>query len=78
MEKGKRAFSSVLCRFFSADSPHVELINVPYEGYTMPTLKFNPENSKGVIVMHGGFDSSYEEFSPNVSISVSMDIRYIF
>lgn len=28
----------------------------------MPTLKFNPENSKGVIVMHGGFDSSYEEF----------------
>lgn len=28
----------------------------------MPTLKFNAEAPKGVIVMHGGSDSSYEEF----------------
>lgn len=28
----------------------------------MPALKFNAENAKGDIVMHGGFDSSYEEF----------------
>ena len=40
----------------------MELINVPYEGYTMPVLKFNAESAKGTIVMHGGFDSSYEEF----------------
>lgn len=28
----------------------------------MPTLKFNADKPKGDIVMHGGFDSSYEEF----------------
>lgn len=28
----------------------------------MPVLKFNAESPKGTIVMHGGFDSSYEEF----------------
>ena len=28
----------------------------------MPALKFNADNPKGDIVMHGGFDSSYEEF----------------
>lgn len=61
-KKARELFHQYYADFFSADSPLVELINVPYEGYTMPTLKFNPENSKGVIVMHGGFDSSYEEF----------------
>ena len=35
---------------------------MPYENYTMPTLKFNAVKPKGDIVMHGGFDSSYEEF----------------
>ena len=58
---GKRQesfFISIMRIFFSGDSPLAELINVPYEGYTMPTLRFNPEKSKGVIVMHGGFDSS--------------------
>ena len=77
-KKARELFHQYYADFFSADSPHVELINVPYEGYTMPTLKFNPENSKGVIVMHGGFASAMRNFSPNVSISVSMDIRYIF
>ncbi|OUM62968.1 hypothetical protein PIROE2DRAFT_10596 [Piromyces sp. E2] len=52
--------------FFSGDQPIVEKFDVPYENYTMPVLKLNPteSSSKGVIVMHGGFDSSYEEFFP--------------
>jgi len=51
--------------FFIGDKPIVEKIDVPYENYTMPVLKLNPDGpSKGVIVMHGGFDSSYEEFFP--------------
>ena len=35
---------------------------MPYEGYAMPVLKFNAGSARGNIVMHGGFDSSYEEF----------------
>lgn len=61
-KKARELFHQYYADLFSGDSPLAELINVPYEGYTMPTLRFNPEKSKGVIVMHGGFDSSYEEF----------------
>lgn len=45
----------------------MEKYEVPYENYTLPTLKMNPEGaSKGVIVAHGGFDSNYEEFFPQM------------
>lgn len=45
----------------------VERFEVPYENYTMPVLKMNPsQTSKGVIVAHGGFDSNYEEFFPQM------------
>lgn len=45
----------------------MEKFDVPYDDYTLPTLKMNPDGeSKGVIVTHGGFDSSYEEFFPQM------------
>lgn len=45
----------------------VERFEVPYEDYTMPVLKMNPDHtSKGIIVAHGGFDSNYEEFFPQM------------
>lgn len=53
--------------FFEGEQPIVEKFSVPYENYTMPVLKMNPDaKSKGVIVAHGGFDSSYEEFFPQM------------
>lgn len=61
-KKARELFHIYYADYFAGSSPLIELINVPYENYTMPTLRFNPESSKGVIVMHGGFDSSYEEF----------------
>ena len=61
-KKARELFFEYYADFFSGEHPLIELINVPYENYAMPTLKFNAENPKGDIVMHGGFDSSYEEF----------------
>lgn len=61
-KKARSLFFEYYADFFSGEHPIIELINVPYENYTMPALKFNAENAKGDIVMHGGFDSSYEEF----------------
>lgn len=61
-KKARELFFQYYADFFSGEKPLVELVNVPYESYALPTLKFNAENSKGDIVMHGGFDSSYEEF----------------
>lgn len=48
--------------FFKGEHPAVELLRVPYEGYTLPTLRFNAEHPRATVVMHGGFDSSFEEF----------------
>lgn len=61
-KKARELFFEYYADFFSGEHPLVELVNVPYENYTMPTLKFNADEPKGDIVMHGGFDSSYEEF----------------
>lgn len=61
-KKARELFFQYYADFFSVEKPLVELVNVPYESYALPTLKFNAENPKGDIVMHGGFDSSYEEF----------------
>lgn len=61
-KKARELFFQYYADFFSGENPLVELINVPYDGYEMPVLKFNAEAAKGTIVMHGGFDSSYEEF----------------
>lgn len=61
-KKARELFFQYYADFFSGERPLVELVSVPYEGYSMPTLKFNAEAPKGAIVMHGGFDSSYEEF----------------
>lgn len=61
-KKARELFFEYYADFSSGEKPLVELVNVPYESYALPTLKFNAENPKGDIVMHGGFDSSYEEF----------------
>ena len=61
-KKARELFFQYYADFFSGERPIVKLVKVPYEGCEMPVLKFNAESPKGAIVMHGGFDSSYEEF----------------
>ena len=61
-KKARELFFQYYADFFGGERPIVKLVKVPYEGCEMPVLKFNAESPKGTIVMHGGFDSSYEEF----------------
>lgn len=64
-KKARKIFFEYFEDFFKGEHPIVEKIDVPYENYTMPLLKMNPDGeSKGDIVVHGGFDSNYEEFFP--------------
>lgn len=66
-EKARKLFFQYYEDFFAGEHPIVEKFDVPYEDYTLPTLKMNPDGkSKGIIVTHGGFDSSYEEFFPQM------------
>ena len=63
--KARELFFTYYQDFFSGEHPIVETHDVPYENYTLPLLKMNPDGtSKGDIVVHGGFDSNYEEFFP--------------
>lgn len=64
-KKARELFFAYFEDFFSGEHPIVEKVEVPYETYTLPLLKMNPDGiSKGDIVVHGGFDSNYEEFFP--------------
>lgn len=63
--KARELFFAYFEDFFAGEHPIVEKIEVPYETYTLPLFKMNPDGaSKGDIVVHGGFDSNYEEFFP--------------
>ncbi len=50
--------------FYQAiQNDEVEKFLVPYQEVFLPALRIKPKNeSKGTIVMHGGFDSFIEEF----------------
>lgn len=64
-KKARELFFEYYEDFFKGEHPIVEKFDVPYENYTMPVLRLNPDGkANGTIVMHGGFDSSYEEFFP--------------
>lgn len=64
-KKARELFFIYYGSCFQGEHPIAEQLEVPYEGYAMPVLRLNPkETAKGTIVMHGGFDSSYEEFFP--------------
>lgn len=63
--KAREIFFECFEEFFVGEQPVVERVEVPYDTYTMPLLKMNPDGeAKGDIVVHGGFDSNYEEFFP--------------
>lgn len=73
-KRARELFFEYYADYFEGENPVVERFEIPFEGYTMPCMKLNPchpaafsftdKKKPGVIVMNGGFDSSYEEFFP--------------
>lgn len=61
-EKAK-AYGDFRADFYQAiQGEKHELHDVPYEGATLPALVVRAENERGIVVLHGGFDSFVEEF----------------
>ena len=49
--------------FYAAvQDERMEVVSVPYQDGCLPVLRFSPEMTKGVILIHGGLDSFMEEF----------------
>jgi pimeloyl-ACP methyl ester carboxylesterase len=65
-QKTKRYEDFIRC-FYQAINPNeFERFTVPYEGSTMPVMRFKALDEKAVVVVHGGYDSFMEEFYPTV------------
>ena len=45
----------------------IEILEIPYLGASLPCMRITRKDHKGVIVIHGGFDSFMEEFFSYVS-----------
>lgn len=64
-KKARALFWEYYAPLFGGERPAAEKFDVPYEGYTMPVLRLNPDGeARETLLVHGGFDSSYEEFFP--------------
>jgi pimeloyl-ACP methyl ester carboxylesterase len=50
------------CFYDAIQDEEIERISIPYQGGSLPALRFSPENCKGTIIIHGGLDSFMEEF----------------
>lgn len=49
--------------YFEGENPIIERLEAPYEDIKLPIMHVKPENkSKGVLLIHGGNDSYFEEF----------------
>ncbi len=44
----------------------IERFRIPYDGSYLPAMRIGKDNPKGVIVVHGGYDSFMEEFYPQI------------
>lgn len=42
----------------------IERIEVPYKGTYLPSIRLKAVNEKGILLIHGGYDSFIEEFFP--------------
>ncbi|MFH1134698.1 MAG: alpha/beta hydrolase [Pseudomonadota bacterium] len=58
-----RAYQDFRRCFYSGTSDGAfERLEIPYQGQSLPALRIRADNSKGTIILHGGFDSFMEEF----------------
>ena len=61
--KATTLFYAYYAGYFEGERPLIERHDVPYEGVKLPVMHLVPEGkSKGVILIHGGNDSYFEEF----------------
>lgn len=49
------------CFYAATKDEKLEVFTIPYEGASLPALRLAADDPKGVIVLHGGFDSFIEE-----------------
>jgi hypothetical protein len=49
------------CFYAATKDEKLEVFTIPYEGASLPALRLVADDPKGVIVLHGGFDSFIEE-----------------
>jgi len=59
-EESYRKFKENFYRSFKEGE--IEKFTVPYEGKTLPVIRSKANPEKGVILVHGGYDSFMEEF----------------
>jgi pimeloyl-ACP methyl ester carboxylesterase len=52
----------VRCFYQGINPNDFERFEVPYEGKTLPAMRFQAPTEKAVVVVHGGYDSFMEEF----------------
>jgi len=61
--KATNLFYKYYSGFFEGENPRIERYEVPFENVKLPVMHVKPTNeSKGVILVHGGNDSYFEEF----------------
>jgi len=49
------------CFYAATKDKNLEVFKIPYEGSTLPAIRLPAKEEKGVVVLHGGFDSFIEE-----------------
>ena len=52
------------CFHKAYENEGLDYYKIPFEGTYLPAYKLKAENEKGIIVVHGGYDSFIEEFFP--------------
>lgn len=62
-EKATDMFYEYFEDFFKGENPIVGRCSVPYENVALPVMHVKPDGgSKGILLLHGGNDSYFEEF----------------
>ena len=49
------------CFYAATECEGLELFDIPYQGSNLPAIRLKAKEEKGVVVLHGGFDSFMEE-----------------
>ena len=62
-ELATKLFYEYYADYFEGEHPRIERYEVPYENGRLPVMHVKPEGErKGLILIHGGNDSYFEEF----------------
>lgn len=66
-------YESFIRSFYQGiDETEFERFDVPYEGQSLPAMRFRAAPEKAVVVVHGGYDSFIEEFYLTVKLFPQM------